>query len=77
MRGGLYLLPTLYDDTRSVRLTLAQVWTALATGEIKSKDAADEGAWLTAHRNTPVSWNTPETPYLIRHCQEQVWCQGP
>ncbi|MER6013346.1 aminoglycoside adenylyltransferase family protein [Streptomyces bluensis] len=37
------LLADLESDTRNVLLTLARVWTTLATGTIKSKDAA--AAW--------------------------------
>lgn len=37
------LLGELLDDTRNVLLTLARVWTTLATGVIRSKDAA--AAW--------------------------------
>jgi streptomycin 3"-adenylyltransferase len=38
------LLADLDDDTRNVVLTLARVWTTLATGEIRSKDAAADWA---------------------------------
>lgn len=38
------LLAELEDDTRNVVLTLARTWTTLATGEIRSKDAAAEWA---------------------------------
>ncbi|MFB4317204.1 aminoglycoside adenylyltransferase family protein [Actinomadura sp. 21ATH] len=41
------LLAELDDDTRNVVLTLARIWTTLATGEIRSKDAA--AAWAIAH----------------------------
>ncbi|SDI38051.1 streptomycin 3-adenylyltransferase [Rhodococcus triatomae] len=34
------LLAELHTDTRNVVLTLARIWTTLATGEIRSKDAA-------------------------------------
>jgi predicted nucleotidyltransferase len=34
------LLVDLEDDARNVLLTLARIWTTLATGEIRSKDAA-------------------------------------
>ncbi|MBV2363188.1 aminoglycoside adenylyltransferase family protein [Streptomonospora nanhaiensis] len=37
------LLAELEEDTRNAVLTLARVWTTLATGEIRSKDAA--AAW--------------------------------
>ena len=38
------LLVDLDDDTRNVLLTLARIWTTLATGEIRSKDAAADWA---------------------------------
>ncbi|MEU7962736.1 aminoglycoside adenylyltransferase family protein [Streptomyces sp. NPDC049097] len=38
------LLNDLDSDTRNVLLTLARIWTTLATGQIKSKDAAAERA---------------------------------
>lgn len=41
------LLADLEPDTRNVLLTLARIWTTLATGEIRSKDAAAD--WALAH----------------------------
>ncbi|MDN3265636.1 aminoglycoside adenylyltransferase family protein [Streptomyces sp. CSDS2] len=41
------LLDDLDSDTRNVLLTFARIWTTLATGEIKSKDAAAD--WALAH----------------------------
>ncbi len=41
------LLEELADDTRNVLLTLARIWTTLATGEIRPKDAAAE--WAIRH----------------------------
>lgn len=41
------LLVDLEDDTRNVLLTLARVWTTLATGEIRAKDAAAD--WVGFH----------------------------
>jgi streptomycin 3"-adenylyltransferase len=38
------LLDDLAPDTRNVLLTLARIWTTLATGEIQSKDAAADWA---------------------------------
>jgi streptomycin 3"-adenylyltransferase len=38
------LLADLESDTRNVLLTLARIWTTLATGEIRSKDAAADWA---------------------------------
>ena len=40
------LLAELEPDTRNVILTLARIWTTVATGEIRSKDAA--AAWALA-----------------------------
>lgn len=41
------LLDDLEPDTRNVLLTLARIWTTLATGEIRSKDAAAD--WVLPH----------------------------
>jgi predicted nucleotidyltransferase len=41
------LMDDLADDTRNVLLTLARIWTTLATGEIRSKDAAAD--WVMPH----------------------------
>ncbi|HSL34148.1 MAG TPA: aminoglycoside adenylyltransferase family protein [Candidatus Limnocylindrales bacterium] len=41
------LLEDLDSDTRNVILTLARIWSTLATGEIRSKDAAAD--WALAH----------------------------
>ncbi|MEU3410335.1 aminoglycoside adenylyltransferase family protein [Streptomyces sp. NPDC006658] len=38
------LLDDLHSDTRNVLLTFARIWTTLATGQIKSKDAAADWA---------------------------------
>ena len=37
------LMADLADDTRNVLLTLARIWTTVATGEIRSKDEAADG----------------------------------
>jgi streptomycin 3"-adenylyltransferase len=42
-----HLLADVEWDTRNVVLTLARVWTTLATGDIRSKDAAAD--WALAH----------------------------
>ncbi|TDC97296.1 aminoglycoside adenylyltransferase family protein [Actinomadura sp. 7K507] len=45
MTGGISdLLDELETDTRNVVLTLARIWSTLATGEIRSKDAAADWA---------------------------------
>jgi predicted nucleotidyltransferase len=41
------LLADLKDDTRNVILTFARIWVTLATGEVRSKDAAAD--WALAH----------------------------
>jgi streptomycin 3"-adenylyltransferase len=41
------LLDDLDGDTRNVLLTLTRIWTTLATGQIRSKDAAAD--WALAH----------------------------
>ena len=49
------LLSDLADDTRNVLLTLARIWTTVATGEIRSKDEAGDWAQARlpeAHRPT-------------------------
>jgi len=47
------LIEDLEDDTRNVLLTLARMWSTLATGEIRSKDAA-------------VDWVLPRLPEADR-----------
>ena len=44
MAGVPHLLCDLETDTRNVVLTFARIWTTLATGEIRSKDAAADWA---------------------------------
>ncbi|MCX2970104.1 MULTISPECIES: aminoglycoside adenylyltransferase family protein [Streptomyces] len=67
------LLHDLADDTRNVVLTLARVWTTLATGEIRPKDAAAD--WALAHlppEHRPVLEHARD---LYRHCryEDEVW----
>ncbi len=67
------LLNDLEGDTRNVVLTLARVWTTLATGEIRSKDAAADWALTqlpAEHR--PVLRHAKEL-YLHRHYSEEHW----
>ncbi|MEU9835921.1 aminoglycoside adenylyltransferase family protein [Streptosporangium sp. NPDC048047] len=69
------LLADLDDDTRNVLLTLARVWTTLATGEIKTKDAAAD--WAMAHlppEHRPVLEHARNL-YLTCHYQDEVWSQ--
>lgn len=55
------LLDELHDDTRNVLLTLARIWTTLATGEIRSKDAAADWA---------LSRLPPEHRPVLAHARE-------
>ncbi|WP_457468271.1 aminoglycoside adenylyltransferase family protein [Streptomyces sp. TE4109] len=67
------LLDELDDDTRNVLLTLARIWTTLATGEIRTKDAAADWAMarlLPEHR--PVLEHA-RNMYLPRHYQDEAW----
>ncbi|OKH99347.1 nucleotidyltransferase [Streptomyces sp. CB02923] len=67
------LLDDVDDDTRNVVLTLARVWTTLATGRITSKDAAAD--WALARlppRHRPVLRHAREL-YLHRRYSEETW----
>lgn len=67
------LLAELEEDTRNVLLTLARIWTTLATGEIKTKDAA--AAWALAQlppRHRPVLEHARNL-YLTYHYQDETW----
>ncbi len=67
------LVDDLDDDTRNVLLTFARIWTTLATGEIRSKDAAADWALTQlppGHR--PV---LEHARHLYLHCSyaEESW----
>ncbi len=67
------LLAELDDDTRNVLLTLARIWTTLATGEIKTKD--DAASWALAHlppEHRPALEHARKR-YLTCHYQDEVW----
>ncbi|WP_049575742.1 aminoglycoside adenylyltransferase family protein [Streptomyces sp. SBT349] len=67
------LLGDLDADTRNVLLTLARVWTTLATGEIRPKDAA--ATWALARlppEHRPVLEHAREL-YLTRQYAEESW----
>ena len=67
------LLDDLPGDTRNVVLTLARIWTTLATGEIRSKDAAAD--WALAHlppEHRPVLEYAKQL-YLTRRYTEETW----
>jgi predicted nucleotidyltransferase len=67
------LLQDIEDDTRNVLLTLARVWTTLATGQIKSKDAAADWALaLLPLGHRPVLRHAKEL-YLNSHYSEESW----
>jgi streptomycin 3"-adenylyltransferase len=55
------LLQDLEDDTRNVLLTFARIWTTLATGQLKSKDAAAD--WALAQL-------PPGHRSVLRHAKE-------
>ncbi|MFI6510980.1 aminoglycoside adenylyltransferase family protein [Streptosporangium sp. NPDC050855] len=70
------LLADLDGDTRNVLLTLARIWTTLATGEIKPKDAAAD--WALDHlppEHRPVLEHARDL-YLSCHYQDEVWSEG-
>lgn len=67
------LLDDLPGDARNVVLTLARIWTTLATGEIRSKDAAAD--WALPHlrpENRPVLEHARQL-YLNQTYQEETW----
>lgn len=77
VRGSLDGIPSLLDDlpgdARNVVLTLARIWTTLATGEIRSKDEA--ATWALAHlrpERRPVLEHAKEL-YLTRRYTEETW----
>jgi streptomycin 3"-adenylyltransferase len=77
VRGSLAGIPDLLQDlpsdTRNVVLTLARVWTTLATGEIRSKDAAAEWALSQlAPEHRPVLAHAKQL-YLTRRYTEETW----
>ena len=67
------LLNELDEDTRNVLLTLARIWTTLATGEIRTKDAAAD--WALAKlppEHRPVLEHAREL-YLNSQYAEERW----
>lgn len=67
------LLGGLAEDTRNVLLTLARVWSTLATGGIRSKDAAAD--WALARlpaEHRPVLEHARDL-YLTCHYQDESW----
>jgi streptomycin 3"-adenylyltransferase len=76
MTAGLpELLDDLDADTRNVLLTLARVWTTLATGGIRPKDAAAD--WALARlpaEHRPVLEHARRL-YLDSACSEETWTE--
>jgi predicted nucleotidyltransferase len=73
------LLDDLAGDTRNVVLTLARIWTTLATGEIRSKDAA--AGWALArlppeHRPGVREAPVPHRPVLRRDLERRAGGSG-
>ncbi|MFF2353685.1 aminoglycoside adenylyltransferase family protein [Kitasatospora sp. NPDC058115] len=67
------LLDDLDGDTRNVLLTLARIWTTLATGEIRPKDAAAD--WALAHlppEHRPVLEHARDL-YRTSHYDDEIW----
>ncbi|HEX7306864.1 aminoglycoside adenylyltransferase domain-containing protein [Lentzea sp.] len=67
------LLDDLAGDARNVLLTLVRVWVTLATGEIRSKDAAAD--WAIARlpaEHRPVLEHARDL-YRERHYADEVW----
>ena len=67
------LLQDLGHDTRNVLLTFARIWTTLATGQIRPKDAAAD--WALARlpaEHRPVLQHAKEL-YLNRRYSEESW----
>jgi streptomycin 3"-adenylyltransferase len=67
------LLEDLPGDTRNVVLTLARIWTTLATGTIRSKDAAADWALpRLAPRHRPVLAHAKDL-YLNHTYGDETW----
>ncbi|NED92753.1 DUF4111 domain-containing protein [Streptomyces sp. SID11233] len=64
------LLAELDEDARNVLLTLARMWTTLATGEIRPKDGAAD--WALARLSSPVLEHARHL-YLTCHYQDEKW----
>lgn len=67
------LLGDLDDDTRNVLLTFARIWTTLATGEIKSKDAAADWVLAQLPREQCAVLQHAKELYLTRPYSEESW----
>ncbi|WP_335935427.1 aminoglycoside adenylyltransferase family protein [Streptomyces sp. PTD5-9] len=69
------LMADLNDDTRNVLLTLARVWTTLATGEIKTKDAAADWAMVRLPPEHRPVLEHARNLYLTCHYQNEAWSE--
>lgn len=69
------LLDELADDTRNVLLTLARIWTTLATGEIRPKDAAADWALSRLPPEHRPVLEHARNLYLTCHYQDEVWSE--
>lgn len=77
VRGGLDGLPALLDDlpddARNVLLTLARVWSTVATGEIRSKDAAADWALERLPPGHHPALARARDLYLTSGYADEVW----
>jgi len=68
------LLADLGSDTRNVLLTLARIWTTVATGEIRSKDAAADWALARLRQvHRPVLAHSRELYLTSTYAEEKPW----
>ncbi|MGW3247385.1 aminoglycoside adenylyltransferase family protein [Streptomyces sp. NPDC001070] len=67
------LLDDLDGDTRNVLLTLARIWTTLATGEIRSKDAAADWALAQLPPGHRPALEHARQLYLDSRYSEESW----
>ncbi|WP_199815644.1 aminoglycoside adenylyltransferase family protein [Streptomyces griseus] len=67
------LLEDLDSDTRNVLLTFARIWTTLATGEIKSKDAAADWALAQLPPEHRAALEHARRLYLDCPYSEESW----
>jgi streptomycin 3"-adenylyltransferase len=67
------LLDDLDSDTRNVLLTFARIWTTLATGQIKSKNAAADWALARLPVEHRPALEHARRLYLNSHYSEESW----